>query len=929
MNPFAKSPTRSQISLLGRLAARPALITFVVCLVLGLIVVAWRARARSAFARTLVASPLLQEPRATLARQLDQAVAAVEALGALARQSSGLGDFQRVAAALSAAHPGVATLECQPGGVVTDIFPRTGYERILAARFDVLKDPAYGPGAALARNRRALTVTGPLRLYRGELGLIVRLPLFQRGRDGREFFWGFVAASVRLGDALNRARVDDLWRQGYACAFFGPGFILPISGDWPSLDGAARQVLRPQNPEFGLALRPLAGWVNKTKAALEALAVLLASGLLCLLVNLLESRNALEATLADSSRRLIRETADRNQAQEDARRARDAAAAALADLKQCQTAAQQAQAKTAEAQTRLEASDRNAAETAKTLQARLKQAERNAADLQAKFDAAAHTAEEAAQAREAELTKTRAALAQAQQSLGELQARADAAARAAQAEATAARTRAQQEAAASAAKLAQLEQTNQDLQARLAAAERVQAVPAPEGGELKSEVPTPAPHAEPSPQPEMEDRPSAVGHRPSDASPAEPSDLKTEIPPAPEAHLPSAADHLASEIQTPAPEPTTPPPLELSNLRPESPAPLPDLESNLQPEVQDRQSEVEARESSASPAKRKKPRRADQMDFFGGPTPTDQAADDSATGTGVSPVSLGQDAQATAHGTGVVPPPGATSRSERTGFSEVPPAGTEVSPGVGQGEPASTGHSSFVPALRDRWPPSSETPPEEPPPLPTPLPELPAIEGLAVATGLARAEGDHKAYFQALRQYCERQAGAPEGIRDALLQGEAAEAQRLVQALQAEAEAIGAMSVLQAAATLTRALHERPDPAEVESIWAELEEAQDGLLAALKPVLHPKEDKPARPRRLPTPPRVNPAQLREAVSAMVPLLADADPGARDCLRDNRATFRSAFTPEAFLEFEHSVKRRDFSGALEQLRKAARKHGIVA
>ncbi len=59
----------------------------------------------------------------------------------------------------------------------------------------------------------------------------------------------------------------------------------------------------------------------------------------------------------------------------------------------------------------------------------------------------------------------------------------------------------------------------------------------------------------------------------------------------------------------------------------------------------------------------------------------------------------------------------------------------------------------------------------------------------------------------------------------------------------------------------------------------------------------------------------------------MPLFAGQDPGARDCLKDNRETFRSAFTPEGFIEFEQSVKKSEFPAAIEHLRKAAKKHGI--
>ena len=63
------------------------------------------------------------------------------------------------------------------------------------------------------------------------------------------------------------------------------------------------------------------------------------------------------------------------------------------------------------------------------------------------------------------------------------------------------------------------------------------------------------------------------------------------------------------------------------------------------------------------------------------------------------------------------------------------------------------------------------------------------------------------------------------------------------------------------------------------------------------------------------------------MSQILPLLAERDPGAKDCLRDNRKTFRSAFTSETYVEFEQLVKKGDFDAALEQLKKSARKHGI--
>jgi hypothetical protein len=72
---------------------------------------------------------------------------------------------------------------------------------------------------------------------------------------------------------------------------------------------------------------------------------------------------------------------------------------------------------------------------------------------------------------------------------------------------------------------------------------------------------------------------------------------------------------------------------------------------------------------------------------------------------------------------------------------------------------------------------------------------------------------------------------------------------------------------------------------------------------------------------------VNPAELRKAIHQILPLLTDGDPGAKDCFKDNRAAFRSAFAPEAYEDFEQKVKNGDFSSALELLKRTAKKRGV--
>jgi hypothetical protein len=85
-----------------------------------------------------------------------------------------------------------------------------------------------------------------------------------------------------------------------------------------------QQSVRAQNLEFRVALLPRGGWVDETKVALESLNVLVASGLLCLLVNLL------------GSRRSASDAAKRRQTQKDRSGVKDGAAAEAAQARQAE-----------------------------------------------------------------------------------------------------------------------------------------------------------------------------------------------------------------------------------------------------------------------------------------------------------------------------------------------------------------------------------------------------------------------------------------------------------------------------------------------------------------------------------------------------------------------------------------------------------------
>ena len=157
------------------------------------------------------------------------------------------------------------------------------------------------------------------------------------------------------------------------------------------------------------------------------------------------------------------------------------------------------------------------------------------------------------------------------------------------------------------------------------------------------------------------------------------------------------------------------------------------------------------------------------------------------------------------------------------------------------------------------------------------------------------------------------------------MQGQPDEAARLTHTLRGVAETIGASALRAAATDLEHALAGPDDPAEIETIWSAMEKSLTDLVADLKSALKSKEEKAP---SLPPPPPVDPPVLRRAVNEILPLLTDLDPGAAECLKANRKTFRSAFSSEGFVEFEQQVKAGAYREALDLLKKAAKKHGAL-
>ncbi len=196
--------------------------------------------------------------------------------------------------------------------------------------------------------------------------------------------------------------------------------------------------------------------------------------------------------------------------------------------------------------------------------------------------------------------------------------------------------------------------------------------------------------------------------------------------------------------------------------------------------------------------------------------------------------------------------------------------------------------------------------------------ELPEINGLDAADGLARVAGNRKLYQKLLRQFAEQQTRAVAEITAALECGDAPLAERAAHTVKGVAANLGAKQVQSAASSLEEIIRHRGGPEETGAALRKLAEVLVPLLASLSEALPaPVSDAPAPAPSVP----VDPAESREAADALLRLLADFDSSAADFIEERRDALFPLLPGGAWSEFRKLVENYDFSTAEERLTKA--------
>jgi diguanylate cyclase (GGDEF)-like protein len=282
-------------------------LTFVVSLIVSLTLI--YLSERSLYDQKRLATKNIASSYVTLINNnISQALSAAYPLAALIQQQDGnTAGFTGLATEMLAFYPGVASLQLQPNGIITEVVPLKGNEKSIG--HDVLSDPDRNKEALLARETGQLTLAGPFNLIQGGIGAAARLPIYLHNQQ----FWGFSAVLIRFPEILDSANLSSLADAGYT---YQLSRIHPDSGEVHIFaESNSSLVSDPEifyidvpNGQWTFSITPIKGWSELTpliiKTLFGLLFTLLISFLALLIVRLKDERSRLEYLVFERTKEL-------------------------------------------------------------------------------------------------------------------------------------------------------------------------------------------------------------------------------------------------------------------------------------------------------------------------------------------------------------------------------------------------------------------------------------------------------------------------------------------------------------------------------------------------------------------------------------------------------------------------------------------------
>ena len=198
--------------------------------------------------------------------------------------------------------------------------------------------------------------------------------------------------------------------------------------------------------------------------------------------------------------------------------------------------------------------------------------------------------------------------------------------------------------------------------------------------------------------------------------------------------------------------------------------------------------------------------------------------------------------------------------------------------------------------------------------------DLPAIEGVDAADGLARVAGNRRLYRSLLEQFAARQASAGTEIAAALGRGDRETAERTAHTVKGVAGNLGMKRVHAVAERLEKALRETRSQEGDDGARAALGDFSTALgrqVEAIRQAI-PTDPSPSPAAAPTTAAAIDPAAARAAIGRLRALLAASDGDAADALPGLAAAVAASVAESRLAELERAVGEFDFEGALAKL-----------
>ena len=259
--------------------------------------------------RVLVAQHL-SSMRAKVEGVLTSVVSSARGLAAALMANPDLPDAakHRMLAELMLYNPNIRNIAITEGTVITEVYPLRGNEQIIGFNYSDI--PAQWPAYHRMMETRQVVVAGPVMLLQSELGVIVRVPMF----DAKDAFRGSVSLPVRLQRLLDDlglnthkgtlriALRNQAWAGKGGDIFYGDPKVF---GDKPAVE----EVLLPGGGSWQIAAVPVDGWKRMTPGLLILRSIglaicLLAAIMAFMVVRTIQVRKENERRLSESESRL-------------------------------------------------------------------------------------------------------------------------------------------------------------------------------------------------------------------------------------------------------------------------------------------------------------------------------------------------------------------------------------------------------------------------------------------------------------------------------------------------------------------------------------------------------------------------------------------------------------------------------------------------